>query len=377
MGRLVTDTPRISRLEVARVRLPLRHTVRMAGRTFDVADNVVICATGDDECGWGEATSALGTTGEDPAALAARLSSLADTVTLPVSLASLEEQAARLLAEAPAARSAVMTALGDLDARTQRRPLRALWGGTAVEASVPLALIVSGATVADEVLAAEAAWGSGYRSLKVKVARRPIEAEAELVATIRSRLPGRELILGADANEGFDFAFAVTFGLETDGLLDYIEQPLPRADLAGLARLRQRVRTPIFVDEGVGGVRDVEDHVAAAAADGVVLKMQKAGSPTALIAAANLARRHGLRVAFTGKVAETSIASAALANVAAAVRSTELGVSVTSVFLAVDPVHGALAPQAGRLTLPPSPGLGVTIDRDVLERYRVDLRSGS
>jgi L-alanine-DL-glutamate epimerase-like enolase superfamily enzyme len=84
-----------------------------------------------------------------------------------------------------------------------------------------------------------------------------------------------------------------------------------------------------------------------------------------------LAALLGLDINLSGKIAETSIASAALAHVAAAAPDIAWGFSVTNHTLEADLVTHPLTVTNGVVHVPQGPGLGVDIDDDAVAHYRV------
>jgi L-alanine-DL-glutamate epimerase-like enolase superfamily enzyme len=76
-------------------------------------------------------------------------------------------------------------------------------------------------------------------------------------------------------------------------------------------------------------------------------------------------------VNLSGKIAETSIASAALTHIAAAAPALAWGFSVTNHNLEADVVRRPLAPIDGSVHVPEGPGLGVDIDEQAIAHYRV------
>lgn len=361
----------IGRMEVLRVSLPLAAPVHMSGRTFDVADNVLVRLEADGLEGWGEATSALATTGEGPDAIEGTLRRLlAARFRAGMSTGELSAIAAVALRRRHAARSAIDMALLDLDARALDRPAWSLLDPRARPSPIRQSVIITATDADGEVEAVAHAWRAGIRAVKLKVGRRPPEEEVAIVRAARA-LPGvgRDLVIGADANEGMALDQALAFGRQVGTDLDYLEQPLRRTDVAGLVVLRSMVSVAIVVDESVGGATDVRRL--AGAVDGVMLKFQKTGSVRGLVAAARSAGRRGIDVGLTGKVAETGIASAALVHAGMAIGGARWGISLTSAYLAVDPVAPRLAVVEGAVVLPSGSGLGVAIDRDALAPFLV------
>lgn len=107
------------------------------------------------------------------------------------------------------------------------------------------------------------------------------------------------------------------------------------------------------------------------AAQGGNLKLIKLGGPVELMAAAALLDGLGMHVNLAGKVAETSIAGAAMAHLAVVVPRLDWDVSITNQYLADDVVVDAVALRDGHYAPPDGPGLGIEVDLDKLARYTV------
>jgi L-alanine-DL-glutamate epimerase-like enolase superfamily enzyme len=127
---------------------------------------------------------------------------------------------------------------------------------------------------------------------------------------------------------------------------------------------------PIGIDEGVHSRHDIETHAARGAASGVSLTLIKLGGLGGTLECARTATELGLAVNVATKVAETSLASAAAAHVAAAISSFDWGLSLTQIYLEHDPVRCALQVDDGSVTAPSQPGLGIGIDATALDRFR-------
>jgi L-alanine-DL-glutamate epimerase-like enolase superfamily enzyme len=362
---------RVERMEFVRVSLPLAATVFMSEQSFDTAESVFVRVAGSGLIGWGEVTSAAATTGERPDDIQRTLRAFRSReFSAGMSARALRRAGERALGQTPAALSALDMALLDLTARAAGVPVWSLLASEAELRSLSVSVIVSAPTAAAEVDAVEAAWRSGISRVKLKVGRADPHEEASTARAVRSRLPAdAQLVLGADANEGLDFERAKALVLLAEESFDYLEQPLPRHDLAGLAMLRRTVQTPVVIDEGVGIAEDVIRHARAGAADGVMLKLQKSGTAERLMYAASEARRLGLRVGLTGKVAESGIASAALVHIGVALGGVDYGISLTCGYLSLDPALPAMTVDAGSVWPVPGPGLGVTVNEDALAGF--------
>lgn len=361
----------IENFEVFATSLPMTKPVAMASVTISRAENVFVRLSGSGVTGWGEATDARTTTGESASDIAAALVNLRSRLPLPTSVSGAGDLVRSLLRDAPAARSAAEMALLDLEARQRGVPAWKLLGDDALVAQ-PAVHIVSGRCVEEEVDDARQAYAAGVRFFKLKAGRRLLEEEFTGIAAVTAAL-GPDAVCGADANEGLSLEAALEYAVRGQALgLTYLEQPVPRATLRDLVeRARaQGSRMPVAADESVGTASDVcrLDGLV----DGVVLKLQKAGGPADLVAAALAARRLGMMLGLTGKVAESSVAGAALLHASAACGSPNWGVSLTLTSLAVDPVHSSLERRNGWWQPPTGPGLGIEPDEDVLRKFAVD-----
>jgi L-alanine-DL-glutamate epimerase-like enolase superfamily enzyme len=134
--------------------------------------------------------------------------------------------------------------------------------------------------------------------------------------------------------------------------IDFVEQPVAAGDLAGLRHVRERSPFPVIADESCVDEEDVPRL--AGCVDGVNVKLMKCGGlrrARRLIAAA---RAHHLQV-MCGCLIESSISITAAAHLAPLLDYADLD---GNLLLADDPYEG-VGCEAGRLTLPAAPGLGV------------------
>ncbi len=153
----------------------------------------------------------------------------------------------------PFARSALDTAVWDLEAARRSTSLAALLGervkaepAVSITCGIALGIPLDRSTETlrrwiDEALA------RGYQRVKIKVAP---EWDTVPVEAVRQVMAGSGLPLTVDANGGYEWpAHEVNLrGLDEAGLL-YIEQPLAPDELVGHAVLAQELQTPICLDE--------------------------------------------------------------------------------------------------------------------------------
>jgi L-alanine-DL-glutamate epimerase-like enolase superfamily enzyme len=275
----------------------------------------------------------------------------------------------REAAAAAEAKAAVEMALVDLKARALGVPVHSLLGGRVRDVVTLNAWI---GTVAPAQAAREAvAWlGRGFRTAKIKVAG-ATDAGVERVAAVRAAV-GDRMELRVDFNESLTVDAAPAFIRRLEPYaLTLVEQPIPRADIAGLARIRAAIGVPLMADESVADPAALVEIIRRGAADLVKLKVMKQGGLLRTLAMVACAEAAGLRVVLGHGFGLTlsTLAEATVAAVSAAV--IDGCEAVGPLKMAGDVVADPLRLDDGVIRLSDAPGLGATIDADALKRYRI------
>jgi L-alanine-DL-glutamate epimerase-like enolase superfamily enzyme len=167
-------------------------------------------------------------------------------------------------------------ALHDLVAKAMGVPLYQYLGGRANE-RIELAYVMSSGTPKEVADSARKLVSVGYRGLKLKVGHNIIEEDVEMVAEVR-RAVGSSVNIMTDTNGGWDYMRALRFLKQVEKYDVFLsEQPIPRWDIDGLARLRRKTSVPIFADEAAAELNDLVKLAQRDAVDGFFLKVPKAG----------------------------------------------------------------------------------------------------
>jgi muconate cycloisomerase len=363
----------IRRVDAIPVALPLKKPMKMAGVNIAHAHNVLVrIEASDGTVGWGEAASAPTMTGDTLGGLVAAVRDhLAPLLIGQDAWArpTLVRRMQAALMGNTGAHSAVEMALLDLACRAAKAPLIELIGG-AVRAGVAPMWLLGNPTTEEDIAEAHEREAAGFRFFKLKVGVKPLAAEIEGTLALRAAL-GPDVPLCADANCGFTVEAARRYldGTRAADLL-FLEQPLGYADLDGFTALARNTPVPLGADEGIHSLADIEAH-ARAGAGGLSLKLIKLGGIGPALDAASLSRRLGLKVNVASKIAESSIASAALVHLACAIPASDWGASLTHFYLAEDLVKRPLPLGDGIVALPARPGLGIEVDDAAVERFTV------
>ena len=267
------------------------------------------------------------------------------------------------------AKAAVEMALCDLKARALGLPVHSLLGG-ALETAVTLNAWIGAVTPAQAAREAVEWLARGFTTAKIKVAGASDEG-IERVAAVRAAV-GTRMALRVDFNESLNLGEAAGFirRLKPSDLT-LVEQPIPRAEIAGLAEIRRGVDIPLMADESVTGPATLIEIIKREAADIVKVKVMKQGGLLKTRQMVECAAAAGLRVVI-GHGFGLALSTLAEAAVAATSLSVLPGCeAVGPLKMAGDVVCEPLDLGTGVIRLSDSPGLGASVDPDRLARYRV------
>lgn len=261
---------------------------------------------------------------------------------------------------------ATLLALPDLAEQPTAQALER--ASSQVRQTVPVNTVIGAQKIESAVKQARQAVAQGFPCVKLKVGPQ-LRQTVELVAAIRSAL-GPAIHLRLDANESWDFELARSILSACERwAIQYVEQPLPRSDLAGMAALRRAVSVPIAADEVLSDLESARQVLAAEAAEIFVIKPQLAGGLRQSQQMIREATAWGVRSVITSTI-EAGIGVAAALHLAAALPEITLECGLATLpLLADDLIQETLPIQNGQIALPADPGLGVHIDRTVLAKY--------
>ena len=257
------------------------------------------------------------------------------------------------LADAPAARHAVESAVLDARGRREDHPLAALLGDDPAT-TVPVNATVGDGSVPETVAAAREAVDADFACLKVKVGAGDLDRDVSRLRAVRDAV-GDDVALRADANAAWDRETAreaVAAFATLD--LSYLEQPLAPDDLDGHAALRGR-GVDIALDETLATtpVRDVLD---AEATDVVVLKPMALGGPARAHAVAERALAAGVDPVVTTTV-DAAPARTAAVHVASTIPDVRPCGLATAGALESDLVPDPAPVESGTVAVPAGPGV--------------------
>lgn len=380
-------------MTAAVVRVPLKKKITHASHSRHDSDNLIVrCTLDDGTVGYGEGVPRAYVTGEtaegalamfaatplaDP--LAATMNGWSDVVTACDTLRFTLDEPDPRGCHANALRCAVELSVLDAFGRHAGEPLHRVTGH--VEGAETIARqsdqVRYSTTITADSPAAERRSAAkmrlyGFHQCKIKVGMPGVDDSPRL-RRLRRWL-GRRVDIRLDANEAWtpDQAADQIRRLQPIGAT-CIEQPIPHGDWQAMAALRQKVDTPIMLDESLTSMPDAEQAVAHAACDLFNIRLSKCGGFLASLRLAAFARRAGLGIQLGCHPGETGLLSAAGRHWATSVGDIRYLEGSYDRHLLVEPLtdpditfrYGGRAKRIDR------PGLGVDVDVDTLTRWQV------
>jgi muconate cycloisomerase len=273
----------------------------------------------------------------------------------------------------PFAKAGVEMALFDVLGKSLGAPLFRLLGGPVRSTTIPLRFPLMPVDPAEAGSVAAQVVAEGCRTVKVKVGRDDFAADIERVGAVREAV-GSEVRLTVDANGGWTVndAIRIAPALEELGVA-FMEQPVHRLDLDGLARVRANVRLPVMADEAIFTVQDALACIEKGAADIISIYPGKNGGIQQVVTIAGLAEAAGVHCAI-GSNLEWDIASAAMAHLAVALPNIHVERYAADVmgpnFHTERAILQPLESEVGWIEVPTGSGLGVEPDLEALEGLR-------
>jgi L-Ala-D/L-Glu epimerase len=230
--------------------------------------------------------------------------------------------------------------------------------------------VVGALSIENTVARAREAMQAGYSCIKLKVRGGHPEAEIERIAAVRAAI-GSDMHLRLDANASWTFAEAVAILSRcAPYAIQYVEQPLPAADLDGMHTLRYNVPVPIAADEAVYDLESARRVLAHDAAAVLIIKPQLAGGLRVGRQIISEAMQHGVQCVITSTL-ESGVGIAGALHLAAASAEVTLECGLATLhLLADDLLIDDLTLDHGFLAVPEGPGLGIHLDRNALTYYK-------
>lgn len=271
------------------------------------------------------------------------------------------------------AKCAVESALMDMAGKRLGVPVSDLIAGGRRRDSLPVAWTLASGDTATDIAEAEAMLAARRHNIfKLKIGKRPVEADVAHVGAIKAALGDRASVR-VDVNQGWDEIQADRgMAMLADVGCDLVEQPIARHAVAAMARLSARHAIPIMADEALHGPVDAFAIAANAAARVYAIKIAQSGGLFPAHAVGMIADAAGIAL-YGGTMLEGTVGTAASAHVFATLPQLQWGTELFGpLLLTEDIVCEPLAYADFELRVPTGPGLGIALDEDKVAYFRRD-----
>lgn len=382
---------KIEKIDLFHVSLPTRRTHKWKGLTGEIGGYLLVRVTGSGGLiGWGEAPVIKdwgGDHGKYYGETPGTTRHVLQTCIAPALIGADAGNPAKLhllmdgaIKGYPYAKASVEMAVYDLLGRALRVPVHTLLGGRLRE-SIPVAHSIGLLPMDEAVSESVAVVKEGIRTIKIKVGVDP-SRDVEIVRKVREAV-GAGVDLCVDANQGYSSpaeAIKVIRAMEPAGI-KYVEQPVE--GLGAMAEVARVLDTPVMADESAWTPHDVLEIIERKAADMISIYTTKPGGLYKAMQVAAVANAAGLPCNVNGSV-ETGVGNLANIHLAAAAPPVSLA-CVVPVSTPAEEQHGQLAGiyykddliktafrlVNGAVQVPDGPGMGMDIDEEKIQKYRV------
>jgi glucarate dehydratase len=276
--------------------------------------------------------------------------------------------------------SAFEVACLDIQGKVLGRPVVDLLGG-AVRGSVPFSAYLFykwaghpgappdryGEAINSAQIVEQARWmvsEYGFTAIKLKGGVLTPREEIATIHALRDVFPHVPLRL--DPNAAWNVETSVMVGIELDGVLEYLEDPT--FGLEGMAEVARRVAMPLATNMCVVGFEDLAPAIEQRSIAVVLSDHHYWGGPRRVQGLATVCDTFDLGLSMHSN-SHLGISLAAMTHVAAAIPNLTYALDTHWPWKDEDViVGGVLTFKDGAVAVPSTPGLGIELDRDALQK---------
>ncbi|RUV69721.1 mandelate racemase [Mesorhizobium sp. M5C.F.Ca.IN.020.14.1.1] len=364
--RLFDMLSRIVEAEIFKLAYRLQGYKLSYGTVTEVNPVLLKLTDQDGHVGWGEANAQQPFTDESPDDVFAVLR---DEL-LPIVLDSSSSEAIVIDGQLDQfrptdhfmAKGAISMALLDLEGRRSGVRVADLLGG-AIRTSLQVSHPLNNGSFKDDVALIDSKLEEGYVDYMLKMGTSPIPDEIERVAALKKRY-GDRVRFKADPNAGWTLEQSLEFleGVQ-DSQLAFVEQPISKNDIDGMAEITRSTKLPISVDESLTGMARAQEIIQKRAATVFSIKSSKNGGPLRAKALSELARENGIDCYFNSMIEGGITQAASLHHAVTAPNILNIGHGFRSTLrIEGDVTDFSTYIRNAVVQLPDRPGLGVQVD---------------
>ncbi len=278
--------------------------------------------------------------------------------------------------------SGIDIALWDIIGQACQKPVHKLLGGafrTSVQAyATGLYFYEMDRVVEDAVDEARSLVKDGFRAIKMKIGLGDIMADYNRVAAVRKAV-GPDIRLMVDANHCFNVPTAIRLGKKLEALdIEWFEEPVSPEDIAGYSAVSAALDMAVAGGENDFTRYGFREAITKKAMDIVQPDVCAAGGLTECKKIATLAAAHGVEC--VPHAWGSAVGLAATLHFLAALPDCPPSLIPMPPLLEFEQTenpfrdhlaHEPITHTGGVVAIPDKPGLGVSVNRDIISRYAV------
>jgi D-galactarolactone cycloisomerase len=275
--------------------------------------------------------------------------------------------------------SGIDIALWDVIGRCLNKPIHKLIGGAFRREITPYATgfyRIEGQKYPEAAVEeAKRHIANGFRAIKLKTGF-GVESDLEYIFAIREAV-GNGITIMMDANCAYNLPAARRILLESEAAkIHFFEEPLAPEDIEGYRALKNLTATYIAAGENIFGKIGYRQWIASGALDMLQPDLMSSGGFTECKKIAAMAQAYNTML--VPHVWGSGVGLAASLQFIASLPPTPLSLNPIHPMLEYDQsshpfrgelIHNAISLKDGKVTIPQNPGIGVEINRDVLQAY--------
>jgi o-succinylbenzoate synthase len=264
------------------------------------------------------------------------------------------------------AKAALEGAVWDLYAKRNQTPLYRALGGTRGQIDVGISIGIQ-PTARDLLHVVDGFVQDGYKRMKIKI--KP-GYDYEMLKEVRKHFPNT--LLMADANSAYTLKDLDLLKKLDELDLMMIEQPLSHDDIIDHAKLQAKISTPICLDESIHSFEDARKAVELGSCKIINIKIGRVGGITESKKIHDYCAEQGIAV-WCGGMLEAGIGRAHNIAITTLPQFVMPGDTAgSSRYWDKDIIEPEVIVKDGVITVPDKPGIGYEVDRQALERFRID-----
>lgn len=260
------------------------------------------------------------------------------------------------------AKAAIETAIWDVFAKKNEKPLYEIMGGVKqqIEVGKSIGIQKTPDHLVDRV---EQFVNEGFKKIKVKIAP---GFDSEYLNAVRKKFP--DIPLMADANSAYSLKDMEDLKKLDDYRLIMIEQPLAHDDIIDHALLQKNIETPICLDESVYSFETAKKAIELGSGRIINIKIGRVGGLGEAIKIHDLCQEHNIPV-WCGGMLETGIGRAHNIQITTLPNFTIPGDTAPSQhYWEEDIISPEVVMDQGIIHIPQGTGIGYEVDRKKINK---------